>query len=50
MIVHHMADGTIRKTMDGVIVPKNFETVYKLANKRKREFKNVNNDKSRIIK
>lgn len=51
MIIHHMADGTIRKDIEGVIVPKSFENIYILASKkRSKEYENVNNSKSRNIR
>lgn len=36
MIIHHMSDGTIRDSIDGVVIPRKFESVYILANKRRR--------------
>lgn len=51
MIIHHMADGTIRKDIKGLVVPKSFENVYILANKkRSEECKNVNESTSRNIR
>lgn len=51
MIIHHMADGTIRKSIDGLIVPKSFENIYTLVKKkRNKEHENVNNSKSGDIR
>lgn len=47
MIIHHMADGSIRKSVEGFIIPKSFEKVYELANK-KREI--VDDSTSRTIR
>lgn len=51
MIIHHMADGTIRKDIEGLIVPKSFENVYILANKKRSGVNNnVHNGKSGNIR
>lgn len=44
MIIHHMSNGIIKNSIKGSIIPKNFEAVYKLANKRKKENKNGSNE------
>ena len=31
MIVHHMKDGTVRETMEGVTLPKEMRAAYRLA-------------------
>lgn len=49
MIIHHMSDGSIRKSMDGVIIPRNFEKIYTLANHKKKEIQNGNCIKSKTI-
>lgn len=49
MVIHHMADGTVRNSIEGLRIPKSFEGVYKIANRR-REIKDGNNNKSRIVK
>lgn len=49
MIIHHMADGSIRKNIDGVILPKQFENIYKLANRRKKDISNGNVNTSRTV-
>ena len=53
MIIHHMSDGSIRKSIEGLVVPSRFEQVYILAQKkkleRKKEFQNGNSDQSRTI-
>ena len=51
MIIHHMADGTIRKDIEGLVIPKSFENIYILVNKkRNKERNNVNNSKSGNIR
>lgn len=42
MIIHHMVDGSIRKNIEGVIVPSNFENVYALARKNNQNRKKEN--------
>lgn len=49
MIIHHMRDGTIRKSIDGVVVPRKFEKIYEMVNKRKVKV-NDNKDTTRTIK
>lgn len=49
MIIHHMSNGTIRESIDGVIVPRKFEKIYEMANKRKVKV-NGNKDTTRTIK
>jgi hypothetical protein len=49
MVIHHMVDGTIRHSIDGLIIPKSFVTVYELANKR-RGIQNGNSNTSGTIK
>ena len=49
MIIHHMRDGTIRESIDGVIVPRKFEKIYEMVNKRKVKV-NDNKDTTRTIK
>ena len=49
MIIHHMADGTIRKNIDGIIIPRNFEKVYILANQKKKENQHGDSTKSKTI-
>ncbi len=49
MIIHHMKDGTIRKSIDDVVVPRKFEKIYEMANKRKVKV-NDNKDAIRTIK
>lgn len=50
MIIHHMSDGTVRKSIEGVVVPSSFEQVYILAHKkkleRKKEIQNGNSNTS----
>ena len=50
MIIHHMSDGSIRKSIEGVVIPLSFKNVYTLANKknleRKKENQNGNSDTS----
>ena len=31
MIIHHMSDGSIRDSIDGMVIPKKFESIYILA-------------------
>ena len=49
MIVHHMADGSTRDSIDGIIIPKNFKNIYELANRIKKESSNGNSVKSKVI-
>lgn len=49
MIIHHMADGSVRDNLDGVTIPKNFEKIYILAHTKKKEIQNGNDRKSEII-
>lgn len=49
MIIHHMRDGTIRESIDGVVVPRKFEKIYEMVNKRKVKV-NGNKDTTRTIK
>lgn len=53
MIIHHMSDGSVRKSIEGLVIPSRFEQVYILANKkkleRKKELQNGNSGKSRTI-
>ena len=49
MIIHHMRDGTIRESIDDVIIPRKFEKIYEMANKRKVKV-NDNKDTTRTIK
>lgn len=49
MIIHHMADGSTRNSIDGIIIPKSFKNIYNLANKIKKESSNGNGTKSEII-
>ena len=51
MIIHHMSDGTIRKSVDGVRIPTKFNKVYELAykNSLKEKNKNGNCDTSRNL-
>lgn len=51
MIIHHMSDGTIRKSIEGVRIPTKFDSVYALAYKKrvKGEKQNGNSDSSRSI-
>jgi len=46
MIIHHMSDGTVRKSIEGVIVPITFSNVYKLAQNNKRGNQNGNSNTS----
>lgn len=52
MIIHHMSDGTIRNSIEGVRIPKRFDKVYELAHKNalKGNSQNGNKDKSSDIK
>lgn len=50
MIIHHMSDGTIRNSIEGIVVPTTLEKVYILAKKNrasKKENKNGNSNTSR---
>lgn len=47
MIIHHMSDGSVRKSIEGFIIPKSFEKVYELANKKR---KITNDSTSRTIR
>ena len=47
MIIHHMRDGTIRESIDGMVIPASFENVYKLVQVSKKENKNGDSDTSR---
>lgn len=51
MIIHHMSDGSVRKSIEGLVVPSRFEQVYILAQKmkRKKELQNGNSGKSGTI-
>lgn len=49
MIIHHMRDGTIRESIDDVIIPRKFEKIYEMVNKRKVKV-NGNKDTTRTIK
>ena len=51
MIIHHMSDGTVRKSIDGVCVPRQLNKVYELAYKKqfKGELQNGNKNKSSDI-
>ena len=52
MIIHHMSDGTVRKSIEGVHIPRQFNKVYELAHKNalKGKSQNGNKDKSSDIK
>lgn len=52
MIIHHMSDGTIRNSIEGVRIPKRFDKVYMIAHKNalKEKNQNGNKDKSSNIK
>lgn len=39
MIIHHMSDGSIRNSIEGVVIPSRFENVYRLANNKRRDLK-----------
>lgn len=50
MIIHHMSDGTIRHSIEGVVIPPTLKNVYILAKTgrvKKEEFKNGNSNTSR---
>lgn len=50
MIIHHMSDGTIRNSIEGVVIPTTLERVYILAKKNgviKKENRNGNSNTSR---
>ena len=49
MIIHHMSDGSVRDSIEGFVIPKKFEEVYILANKKSKENQNGNSNKSRNI-
>ena len=46
MIIHHMRDGSIRDSIEGMIVPVSFENIYKLARMGKKEHRHDNIDTS----
>lgn len=50
MIIHHMADGTIRDSIDGVVIPNSFEGIYILVNKRKAACVDDDSDTSKIVR
>ena len=31
LVIHHMSDGSIRDSVDGMVIPKKFESIYILA-------------------
>lgn len=31
LVIHHMSDGSIRDSIDGMVIPKKFENIYILA-------------------
>lgn len=50
MIIHHMSDGTIRHSIEGVVIPPTLKNVYILAKKNgviKKENGNGNSNTSR---
>lgn len=48
MVIHHMSDGTIRDSIDGMVIPRKFENVYILA--RELRVRRIENDnKKRTI-
>ena len=47
MIIHHMRDGSIRESIEGMVIPASFENIYKLVQMSKKEHRNGNVDKSR---
>lgn len=49
MIIHHMADGSIRNSIDGIIIPRSFKNTYELANRIKKESSNGNGTKSKVV-
>lgn len=50
MIIHHMVDGSVRDSIDGVVIPNSFEGIYILVNKRKAADVDGNNDTSKIVR
>lgn len=49
MVIHHMSDGSIRDSIDGMVIPRKFENVYILAREiRARRIEN--GGKKRVIK
>ena len=52
MIIHHMSDGTTRKSIDGMRIPTKFDKVYALAYKKrvKGDSQNGNKGKSSDLK
>lgn len=47
MIIHHMKNGYVRDSIDGMVIPKTFEQVYILARRAKQ---NKENDNGNSIK
>lgn len=47
MIIHHMSDGTIRNSIEGVYIPKRFDKVYMIAHKHSLREKNQNDNKDK---
>jgi hypothetical protein len=47
MIIHHMRDASIRHSIEGMVIPMNFDGVYKMAQMSKREHQNGNSNTSR---
>lgn len=47
MIIHHMSDGTTRKSIEGVYIPKQFDKVYMIAHKNALKEKNQNGNENK---
>lgn len=50
MIFHHMADGSVRDSIDGVVIPKNFTNIYELINRRKVAGVDDDGDTGKIVR
>lgn len=44
MIIHHMSDGTIRKSVEGVIIPRQMDKVYSLVHRKALKEKKQNDN------
>lgn len=49
MIIHHMADGSVRDSIDEIVIPRKFENVYKIVNSIRKKNQNGNHVKIEIV-
>jgi hypothetical protein len=49
MIIHHMRNGSIRESIEGVVVPASFEHIYKLVQMGRKGDRNGDSNTTRDI-